>query len=52
MRICITGGAGMIGSNLVRRLVQDNHQVKVIDNLWRGNLENLKVNGQELINIK
>jgi len=51
MRICITGGAGMIGSNLVRRLVQDNHQVKVIDNLWRGNLENLKVNGQELINI-
>lgn len=41
-RILVTGGAGMIGSNLVARLVRDGHKVLVVDNLWRGRLENLK----------
>jgi len=36
--ILVTGGAGMIGSNLVKKLVELNHQVLVIDNLWRGKL--------------
>jgi nucleoside-diphosphate-sugar epimerase len=36
--ILVTGGAGMIGSNLVKKLVELNHQVIVIDNLWRGKL--------------
>lgn len=31
----------MIGSNLVKRLVKEGHDVSVIDNLWRGKLENL-----------
>lgn len=31
----------MIGSNLVKRLVSENHDVYVIDNLWRGKLEYL-----------
>jgi nucleoside-diphosphate-sugar epimerase len=39
--ILVTGGAGMIGSNLVRRLVRGGHRVRVIDNLWRGRRENL-----------
>jgi nucleoside-diphosphate-sugar epimerase len=52
MKICITGGAGMIGSNLVKKLVSDQHQVKVIDNLWRGKLENLEVDGNKLINLE
>lgn len=34
--ILVTGGAGMIGSNLVKRLAAFGHQVTVIDNLWRG----------------
>lgn len=34
--ILVTGGAGMIGSNLVKRLVGMNYRVSVIDNLWRG----------------
>jgi nucleoside-diphosphate-sugar epimerase len=33
MRVIVTGGAGFIGSNLVRALVQDGHRVVVIDNL-------------------
>lgn len=39
--VLVTGGAGMIGSNLVRRLVADGLKVKVADNLWRGKLEYL-----------
>ena len=52
MKICVTGGAGMIGSNIVKNLVEDQHEVKVIDNLWRGKLENLEVDGKELISLK
>lgn len=37
MRILITGGAGFIGSNLSKRLVDDGHEVVVLDNLLRGN---------------
>lgn len=40
-RIIVTGGAGMIGSALTHRLRQLGHDVKVVDNLWRGRLENL-----------
>jgi nucleoside-diphosphate-sugar epimerase len=36
MRILVTGGAGMIGSNLVKRLAGEGHDVCVVDNLWRG----------------
>lgn len=40
-KILVTGGCGMIGSNLVKRLVKEGHDVYVIDNLWRGKLEYL-----------
>lgn len=40
-KILVTGGCGMIGSNLVKRLVAEGHDVTVIDNLWRGRLEYL-----------
>ena len=40
-RVLVTGGAGMIGSNLVRRLRAEGADVLVVDNLWRGRLENL-----------
>ena len=37
MKILITGGAGFIGSNLTKRLVQEGHEVVVLDSLLRGN---------------
>lgn len=51
-RILITGGCGMIGSNLVKRLVKEGAEVYVIDNLWRGKLEYLNDNnGHPVIDI-
>lgn len=41
MKVIVTGGAGMIGSNYVRRLVELKYDVVVIDNFWRGKRENL-----------
>lgn len=45
MNILITGGAGMIGSNLTKKLVALGHTVRVVDNLWRGRLKYL--NGEQ-----
>lgn len=51
-KILVTGGCGMIGSNLVKRLVKEGHDVHVIDNLWRGKLEYLNdENGKPVINL-
>jgi len=37
MKVLVTGGAGFIGSNLVKQLVKENYDVIVLDNLLRGN---------------
>ena len=39
--ILITGGAGTIGSNLVKRFVRQGFKVSVVDNLWRSKIKNL-----------
>ena len=41
-RSLITGGAGFIGSYLAEELVRRNHQIIIIDNLFSGNIKNLK----------
>lgn len=42
MKFVVTGGAGFIGSNIVKMLVKDGHEVIVIDNLHTGNLSRLE----------
>ena len=42
MRYVVTGGAGFIGSNIVKLLVKDGHQVIIIDNLHTGDLSRIK----------
>lgn len=41
MKYLITGGAGFIGSHLADRLIDDGHEVTVIDNLSTGKLSNI-----------
>lgn len=39
MNICVTGGAGYIGSFIVRRLCELEHRVTVVDDLSKGHME-------------
>jgi UDP-glucose 4-epimerase len=48
-RFLVTGGAGFIGCNIVRRLLEEGHEVRVLDNFSTGSRENLKGLDVELI---
>ena len=51
LRVLVTGGAGMIGSALVRRLVKLKASVTIADNLWRGTIDNLCQSGEPLVDL-
>ena len=42
MKYVVTGGAGFIGSHITKKLVEEGHNVVVIDNLNTGKEENLE----------
>ena len=41
MRFLVTGGAGFIGSNITRQLIEDGHDVRILDNFSTGKKENI-----------
>jgi UDP-N-acetylglucosamine/UDP-N-acetyl-alpha-D-glucosaminouronate 4-epimerase len=41
VKVLVTGGGGFIGSHLVERLLNDGHDVRVLDNFATGKRENL-----------
>lgn len=49
MNILVTGGAGFIGSNLIKRLIKEEHAVTCIDNFSTGNKSNLH---SDCLNLK
>jgi nucleoside-diphosphate-sugar epimerase len=36
MKILVTGGAGFVGTNLIKRLLKDGHEVQSLDNYSTG----------------
>lgn len=46
MRILVTGGAGFIGSHLVDRLIEEGHQVAVVDDLSTGKKKNINAKAE------
>ena len=41
MKVLVTGGAGFIGSHLVDKLMEEGYEVRVLDNLSEGKIENI-----------
>ena len=41
MRVLVTGGSGFVGSHFVDKLVSENHEVLVFDNLITGSKDNI-----------
>ncbi len=41
MKVLVTGGCGFIGSHIVDLLIDQGHEVTVVDNLCTGNMDNL-----------
>jgi UDP-glucose 4-epimerase len=50
VKFVITGGAGFIGSHIVKHLISKNYEVSVVDDFSRGRLENLS-GFEEIIEI-
>ena len=41
-KVVVTGGAGFLGSHIVRRLTDEGHEVSIVDDFSSGSVQNLK----------
>lgn len=46
MKILVTGGAGFIGSNVADALIEQGHDIVILDNLSTGNISNVNSNAK------
>ena len=49
MKALVTGGAGFIGSHIAEELIKEKAEVRVLDNLSAGKMENIPAKGIEFI---
>ncbi len=42
MKVLVIGGTGFIGSNLCGKLVEEGHEVRILDNFYLGNMKNIE----------
>ena len=52
MKYVVTGGAGFIGSNIVKKLISKGNNVTVIDNLYSGKESNLEAVKDKIVFLK
>lgn len=52
MSVLVSGGAGFIGSHLVEKLLSEDYEVFVVDNLFSGRVENLNLRSPKVHFLK
>ncbi|SHI53638.1 NAD dependent epimerase/dehydratase family protein [Lutispora thermophila DSM 19022] len=45
-KVLVTGGAGFIGSHVVDRVIEEGHEVVILDNLSTGKVQNINVHAR------
>ena len=41
-RVAVTGGAGFLGSHIAKRLVDEGHEISIVDDMSAGSTQNLR----------